>query len=314
MKKTIIELYGKYKNDDVSESAAQLTYYLILAIFPFIISLLQIVKFTPLGDADVVEKLLVSFPLQTQELLMGIIKDVVSSSGKTLLSIGIIGSIWSASNGIMSLIKAVNKAYDLSESRPYWKLKLLSVIMTVGLILIIIITLGLGIFEALVFNKYIALNFPNTEFLFTILQGFLSLVSIILILTLLYKFSPSLKENINISFKESLPGGVFTTIFLLVSTKAFSIYVDNFGNYSKVYGSIGGIIVLLIWLYLSSNLLILGAELNSIFMNRKKDQPGNAELRQDEKQQRKSDLNGRIKQQEMPELNWQVEKTIEEND
>lgn len=271
MKKTILELYGKYQNDGVSESAAQLTYYLILSFFPFIIVLLQIIKFTPLGDLNVVDGLLVGLPLQTQELLTGIIKDIVSSSGTTLLSVSVVGAIWSASNGLMSLIKAVNRAYDLSESRPYWKLKLLSIVMTLGLIIVILLTLSISVFESLIFNNYILVYFPNSELIFTIIQSVIVLISIILILTLLYKFSPSIKKHVNITFKESMPGGIFATLTILVSTKVFSIYIDNFGNYSKVYGSIGGIIVLLIWLYLTSIIIVLGAELNSIFMNNKKE-------------------------------------------
>ena len=278
MKKTILELYGKYQNDGVSESAAQLTYYLILSFFPFIIVLLQIVRFTPLGDLNVVDGLLVGLPLQTQELLTGIIKDIVSSSGATLLSVSVVGAIWSASNGLMSLIKAVNRAYDLSESRPYWKLKLLSILMTLGLILVILLTLSISVFEALLFNNFILVYFPNSELIFTIVQSIVVLVSIILILTLLYKFSPSIKKNVNVTFKQSMPGGIFATVAILISTKVFSIYVDNFGNYSKVYGSIGGIIVLLIWLYLTSIIIVLGAELNSILMSRKNDKSGNSIL------------------------------------
>lgn len=269
MKNILIKLFSKYQEDKVADTAAQLSYYLILSIFPFIIALLQIVRLTPLGDMDVVEKLLLGFPLQTQELLTGIIKDIVSSGGVTLFSIGLITAIWSASKGIMSLIKAINLAYDLPEERPFWKLKLLSIGMTLALIIIIVFSLSFYAFEALLFNNYIANHFPNQKVILKFIQGFFLLISGILVLTLLYKYSPSRKGNVKLTFKESLPGGVFSTLGLLMSLKAFSYYVDNFGNYSKVYGSIGGIVVLLIWLYLMSVIIILGAELNSIFMEEK---------------------------------------------
>lgn len=271
MKNIIIELYGKYKNDGVSELAAQLTYYLILAIFPFLILLLQIIKFTPLGDWNVIDSLLVNLPLQTQELITNIVNDVLNSGGTTLLSIALIGGIWSSSNGLMALIKAVNRAYDLSETRPFWKLKLLSVGMTLGLIAVIILSFSATLFEKLIYNNFIAIYLPNSELIFSILQSSVVIISVITILSLLYRFSPSLKEGINVTFKDSLPGGVFATLGILISSKVFSIYVDNFGNYSKVYGSIGGIIVLLIWLYLTGIIIVLGAELNSIFMARKKE-------------------------------------------
>lgn len=289
MKKTIIELYHKYNDDRVSELAAQLTYYLILSFFPFIIALLQIVSFTPLGNMDVVENLLRNFPLQTQELLIGIIRDVVSSSGATLLSIGILGAVWSASKGLKSLIKAVNRAYDLEEIRPFWKLRILSIVMTLGLILVIILTLGASVLEGVIFDSFIASRFPNGHFVFNLIQTSFVLISIIFILTLLYKFSPSSKDGVFITLKESLPGSIFATFTILISSKVFSIYVDNFGNYSKVYGSIGGIIVLLIWLYFTSVIIIMGAELNSIYIKKVEEIPP----------------------QSMPELNWQVEENSE---
>ena len=270
MKKTIIALFHKYNEDDVSGVAAQLTYYLILSFFPFIIALLQIIRFTPLGDMNVVENLLLGFPIATQELLTSIIKDVVTSGGATLFSIGLITAIWSASKGIMSLIKGVNRAYDLEESRPFWKLRLLSVVMTIGLIVLIMLSLSIFVFETFIFKKYLTNNFPQSEVLFTLVQTIIVLISFIFVFTLLYKFSPSLKKDVKITFKESLPGSVFATLGLILATKGFSIYVDNFGNYSKVYGSIGGVIVLLIWLYLASVIVILGAELNSIYMEDKK--------------------------------------------
>lgn len=289
MKKTIIKLFHKYNDDRVSELAAQLTYYLILSFFPFVIALLQIISFTPLGNMDVVENLLRNFPLQTQEVLIGIIRDVVSSSGATLLSVGVLGAVWSASKGINSLIKAVNRAYDLEELRPFWKLRILSLVMTLGLMLVIILSLGASVLEGVIFDRFIASHFPKGHFLFSLLQTSFVLVSVIFILTLLYKFSPSIKEGVFITFKESLPGGIFATFSILISSKIFSIYVDNFGNYSKVYGSIGGIIVLLIWLYFTSIIIIMGAELNSICMKNQEE----------------------VLPESMPELNWQVKSDSE---
>lgn len=277
MKEIALNLFHKYKNDNVSEAGAQLTYYLILAIFPFLISLLHIIEFTPLNDMEVLENLLVALPTETRTLLTNLVKEVISSSSTALLSVGVLGTLWSGSNGLMSLIKAVNRAYDLEESRPYWKLKLLSIAMTIGLIIVIILVFSVNIFSNILFERFVSGFFPNSQLVFKVIQIVLVFASVVIILSLLYKFSPSLKKEFNVTFKEALPGGIFSTLGLLISSLGFSIYVDNFANYSKVYGSLGGIIVLLIWLYITSIIIVLGAELNSILIGRDLREGGSTE-------------------------------------
>lgn len=267
MKKIGLELVEAYNNDNVSEIAAQLTYYLVLSIFPFLIALLNIIRFTPLADMNVLEKILITLPQETSELLTNLIQDIVSSSRTTLFSLSIIAALYSASKGLGSLIKAVNRAYDLEETRSFIKIKLISLAMTLGLILLIVITFGVSFFGDLLFEQVLSSWLPQSKMIFKIIQFSLVISSLIIIFTLLYRISPSSKNIITL--KESVPGAVFSTVCALVASVGFSFYVNNFGNYSRVYGSLGAVIVLLIWLYLFSIIIIMGAEFNSILLANK---------------------------------------------
>lgn len=269
----IKELYLRFEHDGVSEIGAQLTYYLILSIFPFLIFFLNFLTYTPLADVDVLERILSAFPIETRKILGDLINEIVLRSSYTLLSIGAIGGIWSSSNGIMSVIKAVNRAYDLEEDRPYWKLRGLSILLTIGLAVIMVISLAIIAFGEVFLNMVFVSYTWTSYIIYKILQILITLILIGLILAVLYKMAPSIKKGVEIKFKDALPGGLIAGILLIILSIIFSFYINNFGNYSKTYGSIGGIIVLLIWLYISSIVIVLGAEINAVIMSNKDKKP-----------------------------------------
>lgn len=266
------ELFCRYDDDGVPEIGAQLTYYLILAVFPFLIFFLSILKFTPLADTHVLERMLAILPGETQKLLYNLLTEILTKSNIALLSVGALGAIWSSSNGIMAIIKAVNRAFDLEEARPYWKLRGLSIIFTIGLFIILIIAFSVLIFGEVFFN-IVADSYTWTSLImWKTLKIAIPLIFMILMFSILYKFSPSIKEGINIKFRDTIPGSIFASLGLVVFSIIFSFYINNFGNYTKTYGSIGGIIILLVWMYSSSIVVVLGAEINAtlISMDRSK--------------------------------------------
>lgn len=257
------QLLFRYDDDGVSEMGAQLTYYLILSIFPFLIFFLSLLKFTPLADAGVLERLLAVLPGDTQEILFDIISGIMENGNIALLSFGAVGALWSSSKGILSIIKSVNRAYDLEEDRPFLKLRILSVLFTIGLYLVLIVAFSILIFGEVLFNLvFVSYTWPSLV-IWKILKVLIPLVFMALMLSLLYKFGPSVKDGVKVKFSEALPGGIFSSLGIIVFSAIFSIYVNNFGNYSKSYGSIGGLIVLLIWLYAISIVIVLGAEVNA---------------------------------------------------
>lgn len=265
----IEQLIYRYDDDGVSEIGAQLTYYLTLSIFPFIIFFLSILQFTPLADANILQRLLSPLPADTRKLFYDLIKGIIDDGSIALLSFGALGSIWSSSNGVMAVMKAVNRALDLDESRPYFKLKGLSILFTIGLFLILIVAFTILIFGEVIFNAvFVSYTWP-TFVIWKILKLLIPLGFMILVFTILYKYSPSIKEGIKIKVSDSIPGAIFASFIWILLSVGFSFYVNNFGNYSKTYGSLGGIIAFLIWLYMSSIVIVLGAEVNATLLSMK---------------------------------------------
>lgn len=263
------QLMFRYNDDGVSAIGAQLAYYLTLAIFPFIIFFLSILKFTPLADANILQSILMPVPGEARELFYDLIKGIIDDGSISLLSVGALGSIWSSSNGIMALMKAVNRAFDLDEDRPYVKLKGLSILFTLGLFLTLTVAFTVLVFGETIFRILFSTHTRLGLIIWKILKLIIPLLVMILVFTILYKWSPSVKKGVKIKLSESLPGAIFSSIGWIVISGGFSYYVSNFSNYSKTYGSLGGVIAFLVWLYMSSIVIVLGAEVNATLMSMK---------------------------------------------
>ena len=261
------ELWCRIKEDEVTAVGAQLTYYLILSIFPFLIFFLNLLSYTSIAQENVLDNLLIVLPIETQTLLKNIVREIVYTSSDTLLSLGIILSIWTGSLGITAIIRAINKAYDVKKKRPYWRLKGLAIIFTIILALLLIIVLSMLVFGEIIANRLFSI-FGATNILnhiWDLLRIIIPFTFMIVIFALLYKLSPTPEEGLNIKLSQTLPGAIFTTTGWLLASMVFSYYVNNFGKYSKTYGSLGGIIILLIWLYITSIMIILGGEINGAY-------------------------------------------------
>lgn len=265
-------LIYRYEDDGVSEIGAQLTYYLILSVFPFLVFFLNLLRFTPLSDTLVLQELLSPLPIESKKLLYDLIMGIMNKSNMVLLSFGALGAIWSASQGIMAIIKAVNRALDLEENRPYWKLRGLAILFTFGLFIILLIAISILILGEVFFNMvFTSYTWPSWV-VWKILKVLIPLIFMVIMFSLLYKFAPSIKKGVSIKYLDTLPGSLFTAVGWILSSIIFSFYINNFGNYSKTYGSLGGLIILLIWIYMSSIILVLGAEVNAtlLFIRNKK--------------------------------------------
>ncbi len=267
----IKDLIFRYQDDRVSEIGAQLTYYLILSLFPFLIFFLNLLQFTPLTDLEVLTKLLSVLPAESQEILYSLITEILSNSNLTLLSLGALGAIWTASNGVMAIFKAVNRAYDLEEERPFFILRIYSIVFTFALFLILIVSLSVLVFGETIFSSIFKYPSDYLLILWRIFKVIIPLLFMVFILSLLYKIAPSSKKGVRISFRSTIYGSLFASVGIIVFSSFFSYYINRFGNYTKTYGSIGGIIILLLWLYIASILIVLGAEVNASLLALKKD-------------------------------------------
>ena len=259
------QLGFRFQEDNVSSIGSQLAYYLVLSIFPFLIFLLNMVQFTPLASGEVLESLVKVLPTDTANMIKEIVNGIINSSSGTLLSISALAGLWTSSSGIMQLIRAINKSYDYKEQRSFIKLRLVAVFFTLVLAVVIVLVFGLLIFgEIIAKDLFSVINISSAfEVIWPILRIVVSLVALSITFTLLFMFGPAFPKGSRTTFKGALPGAIFVTLGWIASSILFSFYVNNFGKYSITYGSLGGIIVFLIWLYISSIIIVLGGEVNA---------------------------------------------------
>ena len=258
------QLLYRIGEDKIFAIGAQLSYFLILSIFPFLIVFLNIISYTPLVRMEVLYEFIQYLTYDIQDIVNSFVNDIVISSSQRLLSIAAFAGIWTASSGVTPVVRAINKAYDYEETRSYIRLKFISILFTIALLVLLII-----IFISLVFGELLGIMifdyFGRGEQFLTIWSSLRFIISIIFMVytfALLYKYSPCVDNRCSIKLKSTLPGGLFATIGWMLTSAVFSYYVSNFGKYSTTYGSVGGVIVLLVWLYLSSIIIILGGEIN----------------------------------------------------
>lgn len=259
------QLIYRIKEDGVFAVGAQLTYFLILSVFPFLILFLNIISYTPLVRQDVLTNAVYYLPLETQAIINDFLSDIVVGSSQGLLSISAIAGIWTASSGVKPVIKAINRAYDYEETRSYFKIKLLSIIFTIALLFMLVLVFSTLVLGELMGRKIFS-SIGKTDMFLKVWNNtrtIITLLFMVFVFALLYKYSPCVEDRKQIKLTSALPGGIFTTLGWLFTSIIFSYYVNNFGKYTVTYGSIGGVIILLVWLYISSIIIVLGGEINA---------------------------------------------------
>lgn len=265
--------FGKHvaqevKQDDVSGLAAELTYRAFLALFPFLLFLAALggVLADLLGVSNPADKFLQLFgnslPADARSVIHGQVEAVVESSNFGLLSVGIAGALWAASGGAGAVIKALNRAYDIPDSRPFVRLKLLSV----GLVLAATVAILGGV--ALIF----ATQFWGQELADRLGLGGLFELGLrvgawpvlVFVLLVCVSFVYWAAPNVGLPYRWVTPGAFVFAIGWAVATVGFGIYVSQFASYNATYGALGGVVVLLLWFYITFTLLLLGAEVNAV--------------------------------------------------
>lgn len=259
-------LMFQFSKDNTSGMAAQLAYYFLLAIFPLLIFLLTLVPLFQIDQATITQMIEDYAPSNIASMLDSTLSDVLSSSSGGLLSVGLIVTLWSASNGMTALMNAFNVAYDVEDNRNFIVSKLLSIMFTVVLSLSVILTFVLIVFGEQIGNLMFGVIGLDSQFqtLWNILRSILPLLLVFVVFLVMYTTAP----NVRLKVKSVLPGALFTTIAFLLASWGFSLYISNFSNYSATYGSIAGVIILILWLYITGVIIILGAQINAIMHKR----------------------------------------------
>ncbi|MDN7244950.1 YihY/virulence factor BrkB family protein [Planococcus shenhongbingii] len=261
------DLVGEIKKDRATTLAAAQAYYYLLAIVPLLILLLAILPYLQLDPQRVMDLVGTVLPGEMAATFQDTIVSVVTTPSGGLLTFGILGTLWSASNAMTAFIEATNQAYDVEETRSFIKLKGMAIILTLFMLVAVIVALVLPIFGGTIIDTISSILSlpPQTEIIFQILRWVISIAVMSIVLAFLYKFAP----NKSFPFKEVIIGAVIATVLWQVVSLGFSFYVSNFGSYSATYGSLGGIIVLMLWFFLTGLILVVGAEINAILHKRK---------------------------------------------
>lgn len=264
---TFLYLFIKVKRDDIFALASQLAYYLILSFFPFLIFLITLIGFSNLNNTEVLEGLQSILPTAVFELTSSTISEVINSQNTGILGISGVLAIWAAASAFRAIIKGVNKAYDVDEDRSFIKRTTIGIISVIALALTIMCTLAMLVFGDLIgefLNRFLPFE-HLINFIWNILRYAIIIAMMIIVFAMIYKVAPAKR----IKFRCVLPGAIVTTLGWLIASLAFSYYVNNFSNYSRLYGSLWAVFVLMTWLFMTSIVFILGVEINSVLEKRK---------------------------------------------
>jgi membrane protein len=255
--------WGEVGDANLFLIAGGVTYALILALFPGLAALVSLygLVFDPSQIETQVGALSGILPAQTQELLSQQLHSLVTASSGALgfgAVVGILLALWSASRGMSGIITALNIAYEERERRGFFKLNLLALGLTLGLLVggIIVITL-IGVLPAAA--QFLAIG-AGTKWLLLLVQWPLLVVLMMFGLAVLYRYAPDRDKP---QWRWVSPGAIAATILWIIASIGFTVYVANFNSYDKTYGSLGGVVVLLTWLYLTTLVFLFGAAINA---------------------------------------------------
>ena len=251
------------QNDNGLGLAAELAYYFFLALFPALLFLLALVSFFPVSDLPgrLAEQLASVAPPEVTTIIRDQLAQLWQGRHGGLLTFGLVAALWSSSAALVALIDALDRVYDVEDSRPWWKRRLTAILLTLGLAAFIVASATLvlaGPELARLVADRVGLG-TAFEWTWRILQWPLVIGLVASGIGLVYYFAPDVEQD----FVWLTPGSVTATLLWLAASLGFRLYVVNFGAYNQTYGAIGAVMVLLVWLYLSALAVIVGGELNA---------------------------------------------------
>lgn len=262
-------VYDKAFEEDVFSSAAQVAFYFSFSLFPlllFLISLFGIV----LDTADELRNELFFYlsrvmPITAFELVRDTIKEVTENSTGGKLTLGLLITLWSASAGVDSLRIALNSVYRIKEKRAWWRTKLLSLLMIIGLTFLISITLAI-VFYGWKFVLFLLslVNLPIPSFIFLMIIQWIMIITLLLaVFAMIYNLLP---DHQPIKFRWISPGAITSIVLWLLLSYGFRTYLQYYNTYDRMYGSLGAVIILMLWLYLTALVVLLGGIINATIL------------------------------------------------
>jgi membrane protein len=243
--------------------AAQLAYYFFLALFPALLFVFALASFFPLDNmiGTAVDRLRSVAPPDVLQIIREQLQSLSNAGNGGILSFGVIAALWSSSAAMVAVVDALNRAYDVEDSRPWWKQRLTAILLTLGVAVFAVVSFALviaGPEMADLVGRSVGLG-PALVWTWKVLQWPIVFALIAIAIGLIYYFAPDVDQD----WVWLTPGSLVAALLWIVGSVAFRFYVMNFGSYNETYGTIGGVMVLLLWLYLSGLVIIIGAEMNA---------------------------------------------------
>jgi membrane protein len=251
------------QQDDCLGRAAQLAYYFLFALFPFFLVLTTLLGYLPVPNLmdRLLETLAEMLPSEALQLVQDHVRELVTNQRGGLLSLGILAALWTSSSAVTAIMDSLNRSYDVEEGRPFWKVRLMAILLTIGLSVFIIVSLILLTFGPQI-GGWIADKVglgSIFKLAWNILRWPVIVGLIIVAMALIYYMAPDVEQE----WQWITPGSVVAVVGWLLASLGFSFYVNNFGSYNATYGSIGAVIVLLTWMYVSGFFILVGGEINA---------------------------------------------------
>lgn len=259
-------VWQQINEDDIFGRAAQLAYYFLLAVFPLLLFLVTLLGYLASAGSELRDKLLTYLatvvPASAVDLIHVTINEVSNEKGGGKLSFGLLAALWAASNGMGAISQTLNIAYDVEETRSWWKVRLISVGLTVLLAILIITALIIVLYGGKLADLIaVRVGLGNTfKIAWQILQWPIVFAFLLTAFGSIYYFAPNLR---NPKWRWITPGSALAVVLWLLTSLGFRAYLHFFDSYSATYGSLGALIILMLWFYLTGVAILIGGELNS---------------------------------------------------
>ena len=287
-KEFLLRVLARADEDELLGRSAQLSYYFLLALFPLLLFLITLFGYFNGAGSHLRHRLIAYLgdvmPGTALHLVTATIDEVTQARGGGKLSIGFLLALWAASSGVNAMSQSLNAAYDVRETRPWWQVRLVSIGLTVALSILIISALLIVLYGGRLGHLVAAMVHVGNAFSsgWKILQFPIALVFVFVTFDLIYRFAPNVKGPRRDSHltrsdyrRRWLSPGVFVAVALwLLVSLAFRLYLHFFNSYSATYGSLGALIILMLWFYLTGAAILFGAEINCELESRQSDLEG----------------------------------------
>jgi membrane protein len=257
-------LWREMSEDNVWNGAAALGFYLTLAVFPAMIFVMALLPYLPIAHVDqaIMDLLGQALPTRTAQMFSGVVQEVVSERRGGVLTFGIAAALWASSSGMYAIMQQMNVAYDVEEKRGFLRARATALALSLLFVVLVIGAFSLVVLGGVI-QEWLGVRMGVSDallYVFIVFRWVVIVLALLFAIALIYDNAPARKRR----FVLLTWGSATATAGIIATSLAFRLYVANFGNYSATYGSIGAVIVLMLWFYLAGLVMLVGAEIDAI--------------------------------------------------